>query len=87
MNLVQQNLSSMRVLHWPAWLYYYSTPFEQGLQSISPVAPVAEEQYSPDSLTGKNNIIVRQEAKAGIHFNAQRFLFVGPMQPSKCEDF
>lgn len=43
---------------------------EQGLQGVSPIAPVAEEQYSPDSLTGKNNNIVRQEAKADICFNA-----------------
>lgn len=49
MNLVQQTSfpaypnSSLAL-----WLSYASTAFEQGLQGMSPVAPVAEERGSPD---------------------------------------
>lgn len=87
MNLLQQNLSSIsECFIGPHGCIITILPSKMGF-SLSPAAPVAVEQYSPDSLTGKNNNFVRQERKADICVNAQHFLSVGSMQPSKYEEF
>lgn len=45
-------------------------PFQWGLQVLSPIAPAAEEQSSPDSFMGRSSSAVRQAAKADTCLNA-----------------
>lgn len=44
--------------------------FQWGLQMLSPIAPAAEEQSSPDSFMGRSSSAVRQAANADTCLNA-----------------